>query len=62
MQKLVFRGKIGFFRFLGFFEKNLKPKNLYKGAKNEKNQKSKNVFWKEIKSFRKESMLIFYQM
>ena len=45
--------------FLGFFEKNLKPKNLYKGAKNEKSQKSKSVFWKEMKRFRKESVIIF---
>jgi hypothetical protein len=30
-------------------------------GKSEKNQKSKGVFGKEMKSFRKESKLIFYQ-
>ena len=32
------------------------------GAKNEKFQKSKSVFWKRMKSLRKESVLIFYEM
>ena len=50
-----------FFRFLGFFEKNLKPKNRFLGGKNEKMKKSKDVFGKEMKSFREESVLIFSQ-
>jgi hypothetical protein len=28
----------------------------------EKNEKSKDAYWKEMKSFRKESGLIFHQM
>ena len=59
MEIKCFGGKIGFFRFLGFFEKNLKPKKFVLGVKNEKNEKSKCVFWKRMKSLRKESVLIF---
>ena len=61
-QKFDLGGNIDFFRFLGFLEKNLKPKKHVLGGKNEKNQKSKCVFWKEMKSFRKESGLIFHLM
>jgi hypothetical protein len=53
--------KTFFFRFLGFFEKNLKPKKCDLGGCNEKTQKKKGGFWKEMKSFRKESVLIFYK-
>ena len=60
-KKINFGGKISFFRFLGFFEKNLKPKKFVLGGKNEKNQKSKGGFWKKMKSFRKESVLYFDQ-
>jgi hypothetical protein len=31
-------------------------------GQNEKNQKSKGAFWKEMKSLRKESALIFHQI
>ena len=61
-QKFDLGGNIDFFRFLGFLEKNLKPKKHVLGGKNEKNEKSKDVFWKEMKSFRKESGLIFHLM
>ena len=50
-----------FFRFLGFFEKNLKPKNRFLGGKIEKIKTSKDVFGREMKSFREESVLIFNQ-
>ncbi len=49
------------FRFLGFFEKNLKPKKSIQGAKNEKSEKYKDVFGKDIKSFFYESVLIFHE-
>ena len=58
-QKFDFGGNKDFFRFLGFFEKNLKPKKCVLGVKNEKNEKSKYVFWMKMKSLRKESVLIF---
>ena len=38
-EKIIFRGEIGFFRFLSFFErKKLKPKNPVLGVKNERRQ------------------------
>ena len=55
-------GEIGIFRFLGFFEKNLKPKKCVLGVKNEKNQKSKYGIWKRKKSFFYASMLIFQEI
>ena len=60
IKKIDFGDKISIFRFLGFFEKNLKPKKFVLGGQNEKNEKSKGVFGKEMKSFGKESVLIFY--
>ena len=57
--KFDFWGKIFIFRFLGFFEKNLKPKKSILGGKNWKTEKSKDVFGKEFKSFFYESVLIF---
>jgi hypothetical protein len=44
IKKINFRGEIGFFMFLGFFEKNLKSKKCVFGVKNEKKEKSKYVF------------------
>ena len=58
IEKFDFAGNIDFFRFLGFFEKNLKPKNRFLGGKIEKIKKSKDVFGKEMESFREESGLI----
>jgi hypothetical protein len=43
-KKIEFGGKISISRFLGFFEKNLKPKKFILGGKKSKNQKSKGVF------------------
>ena len=60
-QKFDFGGNIDFFRFLGFFEKNLKPKKCNSGGLDEKTQKTKGGFWNKMKSFRKESVLIFYK-
>jgi len=57
-----FGGIISFFRFLGFFEKNLKPKNCVLGVKNEKNQKTKCGIWKEIKTFFYESVLFLKEI
>jgi hypothetical protein len=57
--KVDFGGNTDCFMFLGFFEKNLKPKKCVLGVKNEKNEKSKYVFRMKMKSLRKESVLIF---
>ena len=43
--KFDFGGIMRFFRFLGFFGKNLKPKKCILGVKNEKNEKSKYGIW-----------------
>jgi hypothetical protein len=59
IHKFDFGNNKGFFRFLGFFKKNLNPKKCVLGVKNEKNEKSKYAFWFKMKSLRKESVLIF---
>ena len=52
-------GKICIFRFLGFYEKNLKPKKCILRGKNEKIEKTKGVNGREMKSLFYESVLIF---
>ena len=59
IQKFDVGGNIRFFRFLGFFGKNLKPKKWVWGGKNEK-MKNQNVdFGSKWKVFFYESVLIF---
>ena len=60
--KFDFGGFMRFFRFLGFFRKNLKHKKCVLGVENEENEKSKYGIWEKMKSFFYESVLIFQEI